>query len=297
MDKPVKKRPNLYIVNLQWTPKDDCANVKINGKCDAVFKKIMRMLGIKVPKYQKANDPIFRHACELNQLELHTNSRPCLVPDESVNEVKYYNDVDVQVQIELDKTGRIEDCSLSNNSSDLNFNCDITFSNIVNSYRHLLEPSLTLFLRSDKLLHPYTDLFLYPYQTSLLYSGLHNIINPMPVIKEETIVPIKAEQDEIQEPACDFCFKSLKSTMCLFYQKVEPIFAKETFRYSKVENRSKPNACVCCDYTTEEDDEVLEVSGGSDREASGSGEQKARLQPGWFGKGYRKARRFKRKAP
>lgn len=285
MDKPAKKRPNLYIVNLQWTPKDDCANVKINGKCDAVFKKIMRMLGIKVPKYQKANDPVFRHATELNQLELHTNSRPCLVPDLSVNEVKYYNDVEVKSE-----QGRLEDCR--NNSSDLNFNCDITFSNIVHSYRHFLEP---LFLRTDKLLHPYTDLFLYPYQTSFLYPGLHSIINPMPVIKEETIVPTK-QDDEIKEPACDFCFKSLKSTACLFYQKVEPIFAQETFRYSKVEKRSKPNVCVCCDYTTEEDDDVLEVSGGSDREASGSGEQKARLQPGWFGKGYGKARRFKRKA-
>lgn len=32
MDKPAKKRPNLYIVNLQWTPKDDMANVKIHGR-------------------------------------------------------------------------------------------------------------------------------------------------------------------------------------------------------------------------------------------------------------------------
>lgn len=31
MDKPIKKRPKLYIVNLQWTPKDDHSTLKING--------------------------------------------------------------------------------------------------------------------------------------------------------------------------------------------------------------------------------------------------------------------------
>ena len=31
MDRPKKKRPLLYIVNLQWTPKDDVAQLKIQG--------------------------------------------------------------------------------------------------------------------------------------------------------------------------------------------------------------------------------------------------------------------------
>ena len=32
MDRPPKKRPSLYIVNLQWTPKDKDATLKINGQ-------------------------------------------------------------------------------------------------------------------------------------------------------------------------------------------------------------------------------------------------------------------------
>ena len=31
MHKPVEKRPQLIVVNLMWTPKDDLASLKING--------------------------------------------------------------------------------------------------------------------------------------------------------------------------------------------------------------------------------------------------------------------------
>ena len=32
MHRAPHKRPRLFIVNLQWTPKDDCAALKINGQ-------------------------------------------------------------------------------------------------------------------------------------------------------------------------------------------------------------------------------------------------------------------------
>ena len=37
LDRTRDKRPNLVIVNLQWTPKDDAASLKINGKVFILF--------------------------------------------------------------------------------------------------------------------------------------------------------------------------------------------------------------------------------------------------------------------
>ena len=42
MDRPVKQRPPLYIVNLQWTPKDAAATLKLNGRCDFVMSEVLR---------------------------------------------------------------------------------------------------------------------------------------------------------------------------------------------------------------------------------------------------------------
>lgn len=49
MDRPLNKRPPLYIVNLQWTPKDSTATMKINGRCDFVMAEVVNRLRMKIP--------------------------------------------------------------------------------------------------------------------------------------------------------------------------------------------------------------------------------------------------------
>lgn len=88
MDRPKSKRPKIYIVNLQWTPKDKNAALKINGRCDEVMKLVMNFMNINVSKYNRTKDPIFMHASLLATEELHTVSQPML---------KHYTDDDISI--------------------------------------------------------------------------------------------------------------------------------------------------------------------------------------------------------
>ncbi|XP_056136660.1 NAD-dependent protein deacetylase sirtuin-7 [Lampris incognitus] len=78
MNKPASKRPKLYIVNLQWTPKDELATMKIHGKCDDVMSHLMEYLGIQIPVYSRADDPILSLATPLRAEEEDSHTRKAI---------------------------------------------------------------------------------------------------------------------------------------------------------------------------------------------------------------------------
>lgn len=83
MNRVKTRRPNLFIVNLQWTPKDDLAVLKISGRCDDVMKRVMDKLGLTIPKYNRSKDPLFTLATRLRPHELDTFSTKYLNASES----------------------------------------------------------------------------------------------------------------------------------------------------------------------------------------------------------------------
>lgn len=78
MSRVKTRRPSLYIVNLQWTPKDDLAALKISGRCDDVMERIMAKLGLVIPDYKRCKDSLFTLSTPLRPHELDTFSTKCL---------------------------------------------------------------------------------------------------------------------------------------------------------------------------------------------------------------------------
>ncbi|CAH1793409.1 unnamed protein product [Owenia fusiformis] len=83
MHKTQQKRPKLIVINLQWTPKDDIAHLKINGKCDEVMQLVMEYLHLRTPKYSKHKDALYKLAVPLRQREKNTTSKKILVKPET----------------------------------------------------------------------------------------------------------------------------------------------------------------------------------------------------------------------
>lgn len=82
------EKAKLFIVNLQWTPKDEQATLKINGKCDDVMTRVMQYLNIAVPKYVRSQDPIFQQAIPLRDREIRTASTRHLSNEDETEEDK-----------------------------------------------------------------------------------------------------------------------------------------------------------------------------------------------------------------
>ena len=67
--------PQLVIVNLQWTPKDATATLKINATCDEVSLRLSHLLQVPVEPYCITKDPLLRHAEPFSASEMLDISR------------------------------------------------------------------------------------------------------------------------------------------------------------------------------------------------------------------------------
>uniref|UniRef100_T1JMX0 protein acetyllysine N-acetyltransferase n=1 Tax=Strigamia maritima TaxID=126957 RepID=T1JMX0_STRMM len=113
MNRPLQSRPVLCVVNLQWTPKDHVATLKINGKCDEVMVEMMKQLQISIPRYHRDTDPIFQLSVPLREYELPTVSRKPLASPFDVklneNETKDADTIEIEnimhfVDVKAEKT-------------------------------------------------------------------------------------------------------------------------------------------------------------------------------------------------
>ncbi|XP_033213637.1 NAD-dependent protein deacetylase sirtuin-7 [Belonocnema kinseyi] len=254
MDRPMHKRSSLYIVNLQWTPKDENATLKINGKCDEVMRKVMLHLGIKIPEYNRGKDPIFHHAIRLQNVEQSTTTQPLLEEPVSSMEKSL-----IVVEEEEPEVIKVEPKSETDCVS------QITLTEPMTAYPAPFFAALP-FLSMGL---PFPPMYMYPQLSPFLYYPFIQV----PAISTETLKP---------KPACTFCMENEGSLTCLYYQRDgdDPVtmdaLPQET--ETEMENNS----------SLEQIQEAEAMSLDANAPISTA------KNPGWFGKGYRKGLKKKR---
>ncbi|XP_015511399.1 NAD-dependent protein deacetylase sirtuin-7 [Neodiprion lecontei] len=261
MDRPVNKRPALYIVNLQWTPKDENAVLKINGRCDEVMKRVMTHLGLEIAQYNRAKDPIFHHAIRLQAIEQSTTSQPCLEEPATLVESDSKNCIDVNQKSVKEEDG--DDETMPKTEEDCN--SQITTSEPMTAYPapyFTALPFLSMGL-------PFPPMYMYPHLTPFFY---------YPFIQ---VPPLMIESPK-PKPACSFCMENEGSLTCLFYPRdgddpVSTDLSATDNTESEIDSNPEPiqeNESLVLDPTTP----IIQSA----------------KNPGWFGKGYRKGMRKKR---
>lgn len=149
------------------------------------------------------------------------------------------------------------------------------------------------------------------YDVNYAYSGLHSIINPPPNevdIWSTIIIPIHQLNRNLAE--CEFCFDNYAEDKCQFYKSLQEFHVSVT----RLRN-GKRILCECCDSDDFDNDEnrtSLDEIDGSEEPKTNSEEDddsnrtkrvKADIgkvttqqivQPGWYGKGYRKTTKRKK---
>lgn len=165
------------------------------------------------------------------------------------------------------------------------------------------------------------------YDVNYAYSGLHSIIHPPPTevdIWGSIIIPIFQLNRNVAE--CDFCFDNYAEDKCQFYRPSQQFVATPT----KIRN-GKLVLCECCDFSDSEecfDDDAdaavatannecgADIDGAESKTSNNSDNEDdcaavnrlkrakldvakevvaAKVQPGWYGKGYRKIVRKKKR--
>jgi len=115
MNRAKTHRPELFIVNLQWTPKDNVASLKINGKVDDVMRGIMDRLNFQILKYNRLEDPLLKLHTSLTRLEFKSHTTKVLATkkddaqEESVLEQLKYTSVKEEPFIKGDMSMSCDD--------------------------------------------------------------------------------------------------------------------------------------------------------------------------------------------